>query len=42
MEYVLTSCLIIPQVTLIFDIDLNVQISIIVVIIVLWIIRAKL
>ena len=37
-----TSCLIIPQVTLIFDIDLNVQISIIVVIVVLWIIRAKL
>lgn len=36
-----TSCLIIPQVTLIFDLDLNVQLSVIVVIIALWIIRTK-
>ena len=42
MHYVSTSCLIIPQIAVHFDLDLNIQIGLMVTIIVLWIIRTKL
>ena len=42
MQNFQSSCLIIPQIAVHFDLDLNIQIGLMVTIIVLWIIRTKL
>ena len=42
MLYVYTSCSIIPHIAVHFDLDLNIQVSLMVTMIALWIVRTKL